>query len=106
LHDGRATEVRPPVEDEADHVRQRREVTQLQLVVARDVVGLAHGREGLRLLHGVDAEVGLEVEVDVEHVGRVAGLLGDDAQDGFAHRVRRTVSGGRRERRRRRGRHY
>ena len=43
-------------------------------------VGLAHRRERLGLLHRVHAEVGLEVEVEIEHVRRVAGLLGDDRQ--------------------------
>ena len=38
----------------------------------------------LGLLDGVDAEVGLEVEVEVEHVGRVAGLLGDERQHALA----------------------
>ena len=73
-------QIGPAVVDELDDVRERREVAQLELVVARDVVGLPHRREGLGLLHGVDAEVGLEVEVELEHVGGIAGLLGDDGE--------------------------
>ena len=88
--------------DPADDVRQRREVAQLERVLARDVVGLAHGGEGLGLLHGVDAEVGLEVEVEVEHVRRVAGLLGDDGE--HARRLTSSVAAAKRARRRRRGR--
>ena len=42
--------------------------------VARNIKGLPHGREHLRLLHGVDAEVGFEIQVQVEHILRIAGL--------------------------------
>ena len=57
-----------------------RVVAQLERVVALDPVGLADRGEDLGLLDGVDPEVGLEVEVHVEQVGRIAGLLGDDRQ--------------------------
>ena len=67
--------------DEPDDVVEGRVVAQLQAVVAGDPVGLADRREHLGLLDGVDPEVGLEVEVQVEQVGRVAGLLGDDRED-------------------------
>ena len=67
--------------DEGDDVVQGRVVAQLQRVVALDPVGLADRGEDLGLLDRVDPEVGLEVEVHVEQVGRVAGLLGDDRQD-------------------------
>ena len=56
-------------------------VAELEGVVAGDAVALADGGEHLGLLDGVDAEVGFEVEVGVEHVGRVAGLRGDDLED-------------------------
>ena len=42
------------------------------------------GGEHLGLLDGVDAEVGFEVEVEVEQFGRVAGQVGDDRHDGVA----------------------
>ena len=67
--------------DELHHVIERRECAKLQVVVPRDVVRLAHRREGLRLLHRVDPEVRLEVELHVQHVRRIPGLLGDDLQD-------------------------
>ena len=41
--------------DPGDDVRQRREVTQLEVLVAFDVEPLADGREHLRLLDRVDA---------------------------------------------------
>ena len=59
---------------------QGRVVAQLQRVVALDPVGLADRGEDLGLLDRVDPQVGLEVEVHVEQVGRIAGLLGDDLQ--------------------------
>jgi hypothetical protein len=46
------------------------EVAQLHRVVTLDVVVLADGGEDLGLLDGVDAEVGLKVEVGVQEVGR------------------------------------
>ena len=74
-------QVGPAVVDELDDAAERRVVPQLAAVVARDSPLLAHGREELGLLHRVDAEVRLEVELRVEHLGRVARLVGDDRQD-------------------------
>ena len=91
---GRQERRRPPgdevgavVVDEADDVREGRVLAQLAAVVARDSPLLPHGREELGLLDGVDAEVGFEVELGVEHLGRVAGLLGHDGQDARQDRV-------------------
>ncbi|MEI2825284.1 MAG: hypothetical protein V9F04_02000 [Dermatophilaceae bacterium] len=56
----------------------RREVAQLHGVVAFDLVVLADGGEDFGLFDGVDAEVGFEVKVGVEQVGRVAGQIGDE----------------------------
>ena len=65
---------------ELHDVAQGRVVAQLERVVALDRVCLADRGEHLGLLDGVDPEVGLEVEVGVEQVGRVAGLLGHDLE--------------------------
>ncbi len=43
-------------------------------------LALAHGRENLDALDGVDAEVGLEVHLHAEHVCGVASLFSDDVQ--------------------------
>ena len=67
--------------DPGRDVVQRRELPQLQVVVAHEVPLGADGGEDLGLLDGVDAEVGLEVEVRAEEVGGVAGHLGDDLGD-------------------------
>ena len=72
---------RGAVFDEADDVAQGRVVAEIEVVVAVDRVALADGGEHLGLLDRVDPEVGLEVELGVEHVGRVTGLGGDDLQD-------------------------
>ncbi|MEI2812172.1 MAG: hypothetical protein V9F00_18910 [Nocardioides sp.] len=53
------------------------------------LVVLADRGEDLGLLDGVDAEVGLEVEVGVEQVGRVTGELRDDVDDLLGHLVDR-----------------
>ena len=55
--------------------------------------------EDFDLLDGVDAQVGLEVEFVLEHVGGVSGLLGDDFLDGgqqIPGRCRCGFNGGRR----------
>ena len=65
------------VADEADDVVEGRVVAQFQRVVAGDPVGLADLGEQFGLFDGVDAQVGFQVEVQVEQFGRVAGLLGD-----------------------------
>ena len=77
------------VADPADDVGQGGEVAQLEVLVAFDVEPVADGGEHLGLLDGVDAEVGLEVEVQVEQLGRVAGHLGDDGHDGVGDLVGR-----------------
>ena len=75
------------VADPADDVREGREVAQLEGVVAGDAVVAADRGEDLGLFDGVDAEVGFQVEVDVEQVGRIAGEPGDDADDGVGDLV-------------------
>ena len=52
-------------------------VAELAIFVARNVVDLADRGKHLRLLDSVDAEIGFEVQIEIEHVGRVAGLLDD-----------------------------
>ncbi len=64
------------VADEGDDVGEGGVVAQLELVVAFDVEAFADLGEDLGLFDGVDAEVGFEVEVEVEQVGGVAGLVG------------------------------
>ena len=54
--------------DEPDDVRQRREIAQFQILVTRNVVRLADGGEHFRLLDGVDAEIGFEIQVQIQHV--------------------------------------
>ena len=73
-----AARCRPRVAHPAGDMAQRREVAQLQVRVAFELVVPAHGGEHLGLLDGVDAEVGFQVEIGVEQVGRVAGHLRDD----------------------------
>ena len=87
----RARQVRPLLVHEPDDMRQRRIVAQLAVLVARDVVDLADGGEHLRLLDGVDAEVGFEIEVEIQHVLRIAGLLDHKRQNAFLHRIASAV---------------
>ena len=66
--------------DKANDRTEGRIVAQLQVVAARDVEGAADGLEGLGLLDRVNAQVGFHVEVKVEHLQRIAGLLSHDGQ--------------------------
>ena len=70
-----------------DHVRQGRVIAQFAVLVARDVVDLADGREHLRLLDGVHAKVCFQIEIHVQHVFRIAGLLHHQLEDAFLHRI-------------------
>ena len=42
----------------------------------------AEGGHDFHALDGVDAEVAVEAHVEREHLGGVAGLFGDDGEDG------------------------
>jgi hypothetical protein len=64
-------------------VGQGGELAQCQVVVAFDAEPVADGGEDLGLFDGVDSEVGFQVQVEVEQLGRVAGHLGHDPD----HRV-------------------
>ena len=66
---------------------ERRERPKLEIVLALDIVRLADCGKGLGLLDGVDPEVGLEVELEVQHVRRIPGLLRDDGQHLRRHRI-------------------
>ena len=95
---GRLPQIGPIGTHKTDDRIQCWVVAQLHVVAAGDVEGLADGQEGLGLLDGVNAQVGLHVEVKVEHVLRVAGLLGDDLEDFAGHGIER--GSGRDDRRR------
>ena len=65
----------------ANHVAEGRIIAQLQVVLARNAEGLAHHREHFGLLDRVDAQIGFQIEIWIQHVARVASLLGDDTQN-------------------------
>ena len=64
---------------------QGRIIAELATFIARNAVDLANRGEQFRLLHGVDAEVGLEIEVQVQHVLRIASLLHYQGEETFLH---------------------
>ena len=79
----RARQVRALLKDEADDVRQCGIVAQLPVLIARNVVDLADGREHFGLFDGVDAEVSFEIEIQIQHVFRIAGLLYHQRENAF-----------------------
>ena len=72
---------------ELDHVSESGKVAQFEVLVAWNVVSRAHGCEHLRLLDRIDAEVRLQVEIQVQHVFRVASLLCHDFKNCFLDRI-------------------
>ena len=68
-------------------MRQRREVTQLEIGIARDVVHFADGGEHVRLLDRIDAQVRFEIQIQIQQVRRVAGLYRQQGQDTLLHRI-------------------
>ncbi len=88
------------------HVRrdlaQRVVILDLDGLVRRDAVVLAQDAEDLRLLHGVNAQICLHVEVRVKEVARVAGLLGDERDEFFQDLLDTRAAGRRRSHRCRR----
>ena len=94
--------------DELHHMLEGREVAQVQVLLLGNAEGLADLSHGLGLLDRVDAEVGLQIEVQVEHVARVPRLLGNDGKHPLLHGIScplcRRGSCGRSRRRRRSGR--
>ena len=70
---------------------QGREIAQLQVRVTFDTELLTHGGEHLGLLDRVDTQVGLEVEIHFQHVGRVTGLVGDEFDDFLLDTDRKSV---------------
>ena len=71
---------RKGIVDKANDLGQRVIVAQLQIITAWDVVGLADCGQDFGLLHRVDAQVGFQIEFQVQHLGRVARLLADQSQ--------------------------
>ena len=66
---------------------QRREIAELHVGIARDAVCFPDGGKHLRLLDGIDTQVGFEVEIGIEHFFRIPGLFGHNRQDFLADRI-------------------
>ena len=80
-------QVRPVLPDEADHAAQRRIVTEVDTFLNRNGERLTNGGKGFGLLDRVDAEIRFQIQVEVQHVLGIAGLLGHDTQDLLDHLV-------------------
>ena len=72
-----------------DHVAQRRVILQLQLLVGRQVEALTQLGHQLGLLHRVDAQVGLHIEVQLQHLGRIPGA-GAHQRDNLRREITRS----------------
>ena len=63
------------------------EVSQFNFVVAGNPVSFADRGHHLGLLHGIDTQVCLKVEIQIEHVHRIAGLFGYQGQHPLLYRI-------------------
>src|SRR4051794_9805886 len=70
-------------------MRQGWEIAQPDILFARNVVRFANGREQFRLFYGVDSKVGFKVQIGIQHLGRITGLLDDQGQDSLLHWIGR-----------------
>ena len=80
-------QVRPHRAHEAHHRRQRRVIAQVDPLLQRNRKGLANGRKRLRLLDRIDPQVGFHIQVEVQHILRVACLVRHHDQHFFHHRI-------------------
>ena len=78
-----------PLQDPADHVRQRREVPQRQRVITLHPELLPHRREHLSLLDRVHPQIRLQIQVQVQQLRRITGQLRHDRHHRLGHLVRR-----------------
>ena len=56
-------------------------VAQVDAFLDRNGERFTHGGEGFGLLHRVDAQIGFQIQLHVQHVFRVAGFGGDEGED-------------------------
>ena len=71
---------RAPLFGKAEDVSERREVAQFEVGITDNAEGLPHGGEHLGLFDSVDTEVGLQIQIEGEHLDGIAGFLGDDGE--------------------------
>ncbi len=76
-----------PIVHEADHMSECGKIAQFDFVVAGNAVCFANRGHDLGLLHGIDTQIRLKIEIQIEHVHRIAGLLGDQRQHSLFHRI-------------------
>ena len=87
---GPALDRRAP--EKLQHVPQRREIVQGEIFRRRHVEVFPQFAEELGLLDAVDAQVGLQVGVQLDHLARIAGLLHNEVnQERFQFRAGRQV---------------
>ena len=56
-------------------------VTQVDAFLHRNRKGFAYGGEGFGLFHRVDAQIRFQIQVEIQHILRVAGFGGDQGED-------------------------
>ncbi len=75
--------------DKFDHVFEGREVAEFQVFITWNGICAANGRKHFGLLDGVNAKIGFQIEVHIQHVNRVAGFLSRQFQNFFANWINR-----------------
>ena len=72
-------------------MRQGWIIAQFAIFVARDAVDLANRREQFRLLDRVDTKIGFQIEIQIQHVLRIASLFHHQGEQPFLHVINRCL---------------
>ena len=68
-------------------MRQGGVVAQLAILVTRNVVYLPDSREHFRLLDRVDPEIRFQIQIEIEHIQRIARLFHHQSHYPFLNRI-------------------
>ncbi|MCG3121495.1 MAG: hypothetical protein ALAOOOJD_04613 [bacterium] len=78
-------QIGPAIINKFNRVCQCWKIAQLQRIIAWNVIRGANRRKHFRLLDGVDAEISLQIQFEIEHLDGIAGLCGNELQHFFFH---------------------
>ena len=71
--------------DPSYNMGQGWKIFKFKICLSRNLIGFSNSGKGLGLFNGIDAQIGLEIELHIEHIGRITRLLGDNLNDFLAN---------------------
>ena len=72
---------------ELHHMGQRREITQRQPIITLNPILITQRRKRLRLLHRINPQIRLEIQIQLQHLNRIPRLNTDHTENGVSHRL-------------------